>query len=241
MRMLVRHQWVREHGTPRLTTLAGAADAGHHLWLEWLTSSGRARERRRLFEPGARADRGWLDRTVDKAMALAIATPRAPVAIAVEPALLDGWLAAHDDREGAFVKEGVVPVVAAPAARGARHTRARSLAELTLYEALEATEHTRGRFVLNETLSFMFGSRSAEIDLLSRQDEIAIEVDGYHHFQDADHYRRDRRKDLLIQAHGYAVLRFLAEDVHADPRACVQIVIELLGRTLHRSRSRRSP
>jgi very-short-patch-repair endonuclease len=238
MRMLVRHQWVREHGTPRLTTLAGAPDAGHHLWLEWLSLSGRARERRHLYEATARADRAWLDRTVAKAMTVAVATPRAPVAIAVDPTLLDAWLGDHDDRSGAFVKEGVVAVAAARASKTARETRARSLAELYLHEALEATEHTRGRFVLNDHLSFTFGARSAEIDLLSRQDEIAIEVDGYHHFQNADAYRRDRRKDLLIQAHGYAVLRFLAEDVHADPRACVQVVLEMIGRRLG---SRRTP
>jgi len=30
---------------------------------------------------------------------------------------------------------------------------------------------------------------------------------------DAEAYRRDRRKDALLQENGYIVLRFLAEDV----------------------------
>ncbi|MBP5320721.1 MAG: DUF559 domain-containing protein [Kiritimatiellae bacterium] len=39
------------------------------------------------------------------------------------------------------------------------------------------------------------------------------EIDGAFHFEDAEHYRRDRRKDFLLQKGGYLVLRFLAEDV----------------------------
>ena len=30
---------------------------------------------------------------------------------------------------------------------------------------------------------------------------------------DPEAYRRDRRKDLMLQEHGYCVIRFLAEDV----------------------------
>jgi very-short-patch-repair endonuclease len=90
-------------------------------------------------------------------------------------------------------------------------------------------------------VSFAFGGRGAEIDLLSRADELAIEIDGYHHFTDAEGYRRDRRKDLLLQAHGYAVVRFLADDVLADPRAAVGAVVELLGvRRGRQERQRRS-
>ena len=107
--------------------------------------------------------------------------------------------------------------------------QARSLAEQAMLDALEADAATAGRFRLNQAVSFAFGARAAEVDLLSRVDDLAIEIDGYHHFTDAEHYRRDRRKDLLLQAHGYLVLRFLAEDVLADPRAAVGAVIELLG------------
>ena len=42
---------------------------------------------------------------------------------------------------------------------------------------------------------------------------LAIELDGGQHLADADAYRRDRRKDQLLQENGYFVLRFLAEDV----------------------------
>jgi very-short-patch-repair endonuclease len=42
---------------------------------------------------------------------------------------------------------------------------------------------------------------------------VVVELDGAQHLADAAAYRRDRRKDLLLQENGYRVLRFLAEDV----------------------------
>jgi very-short-patch-repair endonuclease len=106
---------------------------------------------------------------------------------------------------------------------------ARSVAEATLYEALEATPATAGRFRLNESLSVRFGPAAAEIDLLSRGDRIAIEIDGIHHFADPDCYRRDRRKDLLLQTRGFVVVRLLAEDVVRDVRSAVIAVSSVLA------------
>ena len=58
----------------------------------------------------------------------------------------------------------------------------------------------------------MAGGRM-EVDLLCVRSRIAIELDGGQHLGDADAYRRDRRKDSLLQENGYMVLRFLTEDV----------------------------
>lgn len=52
-----------------------------------------------------------------------------------------------------------------------------------------------------------------EVDLLCEPPHIAIELDGGQHLGDAEAYRRDRRKDALLQENGYLVLRFLSEDV----------------------------
>jgi len=93
--------------------------------------------------------------------------------------------------------------------------RARSSAERFLYELLEAMPATRGLFELNARAGFRFGSREIEVDFLSRRLRVAIEVDGYHHFRDEVAYRRDRRKDLALQRHGYWVVRILANDVVA--------------------------
>ncbi|MBK8975332.1 MAG: DUF559 domain-containing protein [Planctomycetes bacterium] len=90
---------------------------------------------------------------------------------------------------------------------------ARSAAESLLAALLERRPGTAGRFVLNGDAGFPFGGRPCRVDLLDRRGAIAIEIDGPHHFADEECFRRDRRKDLLLQRHGYVVLRFLAADV----------------------------
>ena len=57
-----------------------------------------------------------------------------------------------------------------------------------------------------------------EVDFLCEERRIVIELDGAQHLTDAETYRRDRKKDALLQQHGYFVLRFLAEDLgkHLD-------------------------
>lgn len=42
---------------------------------------------------------------------------------------------------------------------------------------------------------------------------VVIELDGAQHLGNAEAYRRDRRKDALLQRNGYFVLRFLVEDM----------------------------
>jgi superfamily II DNA or RNA helicase/very-short-patch-repair endonuclease len=98
-----------------------------------------------------------------------------------------------------------------PDAEGA--ARARSASEAFLYRRLETLEATVGRFRLNTELPIPFDNRGLmEVDFLCREARIVIELDGAQHLADADAYRRDRRKDALLQQHGYFVLRFLAED-----------------------------
>ena len=55
-----------------------------------------------------------------------------------------------------------------------------------------------------------------EVDLLCADARVAIELDGAQHLGDPTAYRRDRRKDQLLQENDYLVLRFLAEDVGKD-------------------------
>ncbi len=52
-----------------------------------------------------------------------------------------------------------------------------------------------------------------EVDFLCAEVKLVIEVDGAQHLSDSEPYRRDRRKDALLQENGYFVLRFLAEDL----------------------------
>jgi hypothetical protein len=100
-----------------------------------------------------------------------------------------------------------------PAAQIAAEDRARSAAERFLFELLDQLPETAGLFELNARLGFCFGPMPAEVDLLAASLRLAVELDGFHHFNDPERYRRDRRKDALLQKQGYLVLRFLAEDV----------------------------
>ena len=52
-----------------------------------------------------------------------------------------------------------------------------------------------------------------EIDLLDVEARLAVELDGPQHLADPQAYRRDRRKDFLLQENGYLVVRFLTDDV----------------------------
>ena len=97
-------------------------------------------------------------------------------------------------------------------AEGAEH--ARSSTEAFLYRRLETLPKTVGCFRLNAELPIPFdGWGRMEVDLLSAESQIAIELDGGQHLANAEAYRRDRRKDVLLQENGYHVLRFLCEDV----------------------------
>jgi very-short-patch-repair endonuclease len=75
------------------------------------------------------------------------------------------------------------------------------------------------------------------VDLLCAEARVVIELDGAQHLADTDAYRRDRRKDALLQENGYFVLRFLAEDVGKR----LADVLDTTLRTLaHRQRDRLS-
>jgi very-short-patch-repair endonuclease len=94
------------------------------------------------------------------------------------------------------------------------HAHARSATEAFLYRRLQTLSLTRGRFKLNVRLPIQFDDRGEmEIDLLDADARLAVELDGPQHLADPEAYRRDRRKDILLQENGYIVLRFLTDDV----------------------------
>jgi superfamily II DNA or RNA helicase/very-short-patch-repair endonuclease len=117
--------------------------------------------------------------------------------------------------------------VFAPDAEGA--DRARSATEAFLYRRLETLPATTRRFRLNAELPIPFDNWGRmEVDLLCADARIVIELDGAQHLDSADAYRRDRRKDQLLQQNGYFVLRFLAEDVGKN----LDTVLDTIQRTL---------
>ena len=91
---------------------------------------------------------------------------------------------------------------------------ARSAVERFFFRHLESLPETKGKFDINVRLPIPFGGNpDMEVDFISERSKLAIEIDGSHHFADRDAYRRDRRKDELLQENGYFILRFLADDV----------------------------
>ena len=90
---------------------------------------------------------------------------------------------------------------------------------------------TKGRFRLNVALPIAFdGFGTLEVDLLCADARLAVELDGAQHLADPVAYRRDRRKDQLLQENGYFVLRFLAEDVGKE----LDVVLDTILRALRR-------
>ena len=114
--------------------------------------------------------------------------------------------------------------------------RARSATEAFFYRRLQTLPETAGRFQLNAELPIPFdGWGNMEVDLLCEDAQLAVELDGGQHLASSDAYRRDRRKDALLQEHGYFVLRFLAEDVGTR----LDMVLDAILRTLAHRGTRR--
>jgi very-short-patch-repair endonuclease len=107
--------------------------------------------------------------------------------------------------------------------------RARSASEAFLYQRLESLPRTAGRFRLNVQLPIPFdGHGQMEVDLLAGDSRLVIEIDGGQHLGDQRAYRRDRRKDRLLQENGYFVLRFLAEDVGKNFAEVLDAILRVL-------------
>ena len=188
-----------------------------------------------VFSPASQ-DLEGLQRIARVVAELAAAQPQPALILVIEPTLFDDYLAqAPISRAKDLLREAVVTIN--HESRDVRHDArdaplaesrapaildrdfddddpARSAAERFLFERLESSPETAGLFELNGTLDFRFGpTQWIEVDLVARSLKLAVEIDGYHHFQDPEAYRRDRRKDLELQTHGYLVVRVLADDV----------------------------
>jgi superfamily II DNA or RNA helicase len=110
------------------------------------------------------------------------------------------------------------------------HERARSASEAFLFQRLESLPETTGLFVLNAKLPIPFdGWSEMEIDLFCAGLKLAIEIDGPQHFTDPAAYRRDRRKDALLQESDCHVLRFLAEDLGKNLEGTLDAILRAVA------------
>lgn len=154
-------------------------------------------------------------------------------AASVERLIRDGV----DDGLGRlFVGAANTPV---PATDAEGVLRARSASEAFLFRRLETLDATRGRFRVNTQLPIPFDNCGRmEVDLLDEASRLVVEIDGPQHLGDPAAYRRDRRKDALLQEHQYLVLRVLAEDVTRDLESTLDAILRVVVR---RSRDAADP
>lgn len=108
--------------------------------------------------------------------------------------------------------------------------RARSASEAFFFRRLETLPALKGCFRLNARLPIPFDDRGEmEVDLLCEANKLVIEIDGSQHLGDAAAYRCDRRKDAMLQSHGYLVLRFLADDLGKELDAVLDTVLRMMA------------
>jgi Protein of unknown function (DUF559) len=154
--------------------------------------------------------------------------PLATELVAPWPAV-EEWLGGGDSRARALARDGLVRLP--PGAPGkAKDSRGhyRSWPEKLLHEELQRHPDSEGMFAPNERVAVRFGRDGAEVDLLCDEHRVAVEIDGWHHFRRADSYRRDRRKEVALQQHGYLVYRVLAEDITDDPAGVAAKIREVV-------------
>jgi very-short-patch-repair endonuclease len=121
---------------------------------------------------------------------------------------------------------------------GSMTDRARSATEAFLFQRLETMPETAGKFRLNVELPIPFNGRgNMEVDLFCAELGLAVELDGAQHLNDVDAYRRDRRKDHLLQENGFIVLRFLADDVGKFLGDVLDVILRAMA---HRGRKLKS-
>ena len=111
-------------------------------------------------------------------------------------------------------------VARTPGANAEGEARARSASEAFLFRRLQTLASTTGRFRLNAELPISFdGDGKMEVDLLCAETGVVIELDGAQHLAGAEAYRRDRRKNDMLQQNGYFVLRLPGGRRRQAPRS----------------------
>ncbi len=136
-------------------------------------------------------------------------------------------------RDGVVIRDGVdVPLAELflqAAEPPADVPTARSAAEAFLYRRLQTLPATKDRFTLNARLPIPFNNAGLmEVDFLFPEARLVVELDGDQHLNDPEAWRRDRRKDRLLQSNQYFILRFLARDLSEDLPTVLDTLIHTL-------------
>ncbi len=68
-----------------------------------------------------------------------------------------------------------------------------------------------------------------ELDLLWRDEGLAVEIDGYAFHGDRDAFEADRRRDAVLAAHGLQVFRITWRQITEEPEATLVLVTQALA------------
>jgi very-short-patch-repair endonuclease len=150
------------------------------------------------------------------------------------PVSLPGHVASLADSVAAeAARSGQPPVLAAldvPALAGRPHPA--SKAEQALEAALATASWAAGR-VWNQTFQADPLAGPIRVDLMWPAEWCAVEIDGAEH-RGPLHYEADRRRDVLLQLSGFAVLRFTNAQTLSDIGAVLSQIEQLI--TIRRDR-----
>ena len=111
-----------------------------------------------------------------------------------------------------------------PAVAGKPHPR--SSTELALEAALARHAWSVGR-AWNQTYQSHLLANPVRLDLLWSAERCIVEVDGPEHC-DPHHFEADRRRDVLLQLDGYAVLRFTNARIRYDVETVVSQIAQFI-------------
>jgi very-short-patch-repair endonuclease len=184
-----------------------------------------------LFHPTP--DERWLEQALVTAARLTEYLPNHSVAVTAPEQLATRML--EERRPGnawTMARQGLVRVETLAIRRPGR---ARRSTMRVLFEALEGDPRMRGRFAFDSNVMMKDGP-AIDVALVAHDARIAVELDAWYHFHDPEGYRHDRVQDARLQAAGYFVLRFPAEDVDDRLESTIEhLAIALAGRRAARA------
>lgn len=178
-----------------------------------------------LLDGGEAADDPWLAAAIPTAAQLASELPGLAIGVTAPAEQVSRGL---DRRGGAFsiARMGVIQVPALAPATAVRRDPA-----WLLHAALERDPRTTGGFELDAMVPVNEREREVPVDLLARDERIAVSLDDWFRAPDPDAYRRARVVDAWLQRAGVFIHRFVVDDVEARlPQIVDEIARSLAAR-----------
>jgi very-short-patch-repair endonuclease len=77
----------------------------------------------------------------------------------------------------------------------------------------------------------LLGGERAQVDFLWRAQRVVVEIDGFRYHRGRAAFRRDRRRDRLLELAGYGHARFADEEFDADRLEIRGTLVRLLDRS----------